>query len=56
MRKIYLKVSLRVIVSADDNVDVSDIEDSLDVTAYADMDGACVIEHEVQSICVDDSK
>ena len=56
MIKIYMNVSLRVIVYADDNVDVSDIEDNLDVTAYADMDGADVVEHEVQSITIEDIK
>jgi hypothetical protein len=56
MRKIYLKIELSVVVSAEDGVSAGDIMDNLDIPVYTDMDGVCVIDHETKSYEITDSK
>jgi len=55
MSKIYLNVTMRVIVDTDIN-DVDDIMDYVDCYATGDDTNVMVLEHEVQSYSVEDAK
>lgn len=55
MNKIYLNVTMRVIVDTDIN-DVDEIMDYVDCYATGDDANVMVIEHEVQSYSVEDAK
>lgn len=55
MNKIYLNVTMRVIVDTDIN-DVDEIMDYVDCYATGDDANVMVVEHEVQSYSVEDAK
>lgn len=56
MNKMYLNVSLRLIVLADDEVSFESIKEHMDFNAMLDIDGVDVIDQEIESIKVKDSK
>ena len=55
MNKIYLNVTMRVIVDTDIN-DVDEIMDYVDCYATGDDANVMVVEHEVQDYSVEDAK
>lgn len=55
-RKIYLNVTTKVVVTADDDMSISDIINGLNVEVTSESDGFDVEDYEVIDAAVTDSK
>jgi len=56
MRKVYIEVQFRIIVEADEGVEICDVMDDLDYTLYSLTDGASVIDTQMRDYEITDSK
>ena len=56
MRKLYLNVSLQIIVEADEGISTDDILDNIDIIATTDMEEATIVGNELISYEIVDSK
>lgn len=56
MRKVYVTVTTRLIIRADDNVNIEDVLENMDYSFTANTDGADIEDTEIQDWEVTDSK
>lgn len=56
MRKIYVKVEARLIIQADEGLDVSDMLDDMDYEFVSATSKARVIDTEIRNCEIEDSK
>lgn len=56
MRKVYLKVTVGVIVNADDDTEIQDIVDDLSVEGNGEVEGYDIEDTEIRDWELEDSK
>lgn len=56
MRKVYVEVKSRIIISMDDGVEVDDVISEMDYDFISQTDGADIVETEIRDYEVTDSK
>ena len=56
MRKVYVKIEARVIVQADDGVEISEVINEMDYHFVSQTEGADIVDGEIQEFEVIDSK
>lgn len=56
MRKIYVEVKTRLIIQADEDVSVDGVLENMDYNFNSKTDGADIVDTEIQSWVVTDSK
>lgn len=56
MKKIYVNVNVRLIINANDDVDVTDVLDNMDYDFSSETDGAEIVDTEIIDYDIQDSK
>ena len=56
MRKLYINMKIRVIVQADDGVDIGEVLDEMDYNLNSHTEGADVLDTEITDYEITDSK
>ena len=56
MRKVYVNVLTRIIITQDDGVDTDDVLSEMDYNFTSKTDGADIVETEIRDVEVIDSK
>jgi hypothetical protein len=56
MRKVYVKVTARLIINMDEGVEVGDVIDEMDYSFTSQTDGADIVETEILASEIEDSK
>ena len=56
MRKVYINVTTRLIIRADEGVDINDVLENMDYTYTSQTEGADIEDTEIQDWDITDSK
>ena len=56
MRKVYVNLTVRLIIQAEEGIEISDIIDEMDYSFKADTEGAEIVDTEIQEHEITDSK
>lgn len=56
MRKVYVEVKTRLIIEADDGIEISEVLDNMDYNFISNTDSADIVDMEIQEWEVTDSK